>query len=78
MRQRGRILLILVILNFVTSAASAQEDSLWRVWNTLELPDSARLKALQVLAWRAVFLQPDSGMVLAQKQLDLALSLIHI
>ena len=75
MRQGGRILLLLVILNFLTNAASAQEDSLWRVWNTRELPNSERLKAMQVLAWRAVFVQPDSGMVLAQTQLALADSL---
>ncbi|MBL7963598.1 MAG: tetratricopeptide repeat protein [Flavobacteriales bacterium] len=52
--------------------AGAQSDSLWRVWNDAAQPDSARLKAMQVLAWKAVFERPDSGMALARKQLDLA------
>ena len=50
----------------------AQNDSLWSVWNNAALPDSARLKAMQVLAWKAVFEQPDSGMALAHRQLELA------
>ncbi len=50
----------------------AQPDSLWRVWNTVSLPDSARLQAMQQLAWKTVFEQPDSGLVLAQMQLELA------
>ena len=47
-------------------------DSLFGVWNDRALPDSVRLKAMQVLAWRAVFERPDSGMALAEKQLELA------
>ncbi|MGV9013668.1 MAG: adenylate/guanylate cyclase domain-containing protein [Flavobacteriales bacterium] len=72
MRYYGRVLLLLALLNLITNAAPAQDDSLWRVWNAPDLPDSARLKAMQVLAWRAVFVQPDSGMALARRQLFLA------
>ncbi len=64
---------LLLVLSFVLgSALWAQPDSLWRVWNTVSLPDSARLQAMQQLAWKTVFEQPDSGMTLAQLQLELA------
>ncbi|MEO8588202.1 MAG: adenylate/guanylate cyclase domain-containing protein [Flavobacteriales bacterium] len=53
-------------------SARAQTDSLWSVWNNTALPDSARLKAMQVLAWKTVFERPDSGMALAHRQLELA------
>ena len=66
-----RLILNLFCLLLVVSAR-AQTDSLLRVWNTVSLPDSARLKAMQVLAWKTVFEQPDSGLVLAQLQLELA------
>jgi len=52
--------------------AAGQNDSLWSVWNSRTTADSSRLKAIQVLAWKAVFEQPDSGMALARGQLELA------
>jgi class 3 adenylate cyclase/Tfp pilus assembly protein PilF len=52
--------------------ASAQSDSLWSVWKNSSLPDSARLKAIGALSWKAVFEKPDSGIALANKQLELA------
>jgi len=54
------------------TAGVAQTDSLWSVWRNVSAPDSARLKAIQQLAWRTVFEQPDSGIALANKQLALA------
>ncbi|MCC7502829.1 MAG: tetratricopeptide repeat protein, partial [Flavobacteriales bacterium] len=65
-----RILPLLFVL--LVLPVSAQTDSLWRVWNNAAQPDSARLKAMQVLAWKAVFEKPDSGMALANRQLELA------
>ena len=53
-------------------SALGQNDSLWSVWRNTSLPDSARLKAITVLSWKAVFERPDSGITLAQLQLDLA------
>ena len=52
--------------------ANAQVDSLWSVWNDHSQLDSARLKAMQVLAWKTVFERPDSGAALARRQLELA------
>jgi len=51
---------------------NAQSDSLWAVWNNKSLPDSARLKAMEALSWKAVFERPDSGIVLANLLLGLA------
>ncbi|MCB0764939.1 MAG: tetratricopeptide repeat protein, partial [Flavobacteriales bacterium] len=53
-------------------SCTAQADSLFRVWNDPGSPDSSRIRAIQLLAWKAVFEVPDSGISLAQKQLELA------
>ncbi len=64
--------LILVSCSCYAGMAMGQNDPLWHVWNSSAQPDSARLKAMQALAWKAVFEQPDSGMVLAGMQLAFA------
>ncbi len=56
----------------VPVAGIAQSDSLWAVWKNTALPDSARLKAISALSWKAVFEKPDSGITLANMQLELA------
>ena len=53
-------------------ALLGQSDSLWSVWRNNTLPDSARLKAISALSWKAVFEKPDSGLALARLQLELA------
>ncbi|HRD53505.1 MAG TPA: adenylate/guanylate cyclase domain-containing protein [Flavobacteriales bacterium] len=63
---------VLPLLLTIALTSTGQADSLWRVWNDASAPDSARLSAMQTLAWKAVFEQPDSGMALALKQLDFA------
>ena len=65
-------LLPFVLCLLLLAPARAQNDSLWSVWNDLAQADSARLKAMQVLAWKTVFEQPDSGLALAHRQLALA------
>jgi class 3 adenylate cyclase len=67
-----RRLLSCLLLTLAFAHVDAQPDSLWRVWNNTALPDSARLKAMQQLAWRTVFERPDSGLALAHRQLELA------
>ncbi|MBL0044420.1 MAG: tetratricopeptide repeat protein [Flavobacteriales bacterium] len=62
----------LLACTLLCSVTKAQSDSLWKVWNTTTLPDSARLKAMESLSWKAVFDKPDSGIVLASMLLDLA------
>ena len=66
----GWVLVAVLIMCF--SSAHAQSDSLWTVWKNTSLPDSARLKAMESLSWKAVFERPDSGIVLANMLLDLA------
>lgn len=66
----ARLLLFLLLLAPLRTLAGA--DSLWTAWNNAQLPDSSRLKAIQTLAWKTVFEQPDSGIALAQRQLMLA------
>ncbi|MCB0793098.1 MAG: tetratricopeptide repeat protein [Flavobacteriales bacterium] len=63
---------IAFLLLLLAGSAQAQTDSLWRVWRNETLPDSARLKAISALSWRAVFERPDSGLTLARMQLELA------
>lgn len=62
----------LLLFILVASPVRSQTDSLWGVWNDVQQPDSNRLKAMQTLAWKAVFEQPDSGLALAGRQLELA------
>ncbi|MCB9183356.1 MAG: tetratricopeptide repeat protein [Flavobacteriales bacterium] len=64
--------LLLVLTCGCLAHAHGQGDSLLRVWQDDSEPDSARLKAVQILAWKMVFEQPDSGMALARGQLRLA------
>ena len=66
---RGPLSLLLIL---VALSARPQADSLWRVWSDAGTPDSARLQAIQQLAWKTVFEQPDSGVALAWKQLEVA------
>ena len=66
---RAASLLVVLVIGVETRG---QTDSLWRVWKDPAQPDSVRLKAMQVLAWKSVFEQPDSGMALARQQLALA------
>ena len=56
----------------IATTVYAQSDSLWTVWKNTSLPDSARLKAITALSWKTVFEKPDSGIALANKQLELA------
>ncbi len=67
-----RALLALCLSLTLQGAVQAQVDSLWAVWNSTAQPDSARLKAIAALSWKAVFERPDSGIVLARTQLELA------
>ena len=69
--QLGTLCSLLLALS--VPAVRAQSDSLWKTWNNTSLPDSSRLQAIQTLAWKTVFEQPDSGMKLADAQLAFAL-----
>ncbi len=72
MIRAARSILTLLCLGLIFGPSVSQSDSLWTIWNNATAADSTRLKAIQTLAWKAVFEQPDSGMALANKQLALA------
>lgn len=67
-----RVLMLLACWPLLAIALWAGSDSLWTIWNNKNNPDSVRLSAMQVLAWKTVFEQPDSGMALATLQLTFA------
>ncbi|MFZ1688946.1 MAG: adenylate/guanylate cyclase domain-containing protein [Flavobacteriales bacterium] len=73
MRALGPGVIGLLLFAIGVPALRAQSDSLWKAWTNTSLPDSSRLQAIQTLAWKAVFEQPDSGMKLADAQLAYAL-----
>ena len=48
-------------------------DSLFSVWQDSKLPDSVRLKAIDIIAWDGyIYSQPDSSFYYAQKQYEFA------
>jgi len=51
----------------------AQEiDSLWAVWNNMQQPDTSRMEAMKNISWKTLFINPDSGYVLAETLLNFA------
>ncbi len=64
--------LLSLVLFVLINGSFAQSDSLWSVWKNTALPDSSRLKAITSLSWKTVFEKPDSGITLANLQLELA------
>ncbi len=66
---------LLVLFLFVCSGIFRQNkklDSLWKVYNTKAQADTNRLKAIHNIAWSYVDANPDTAIILAEKELDLA------
>ena len=65
---------LLIFLSLATRVLPAQvnTDSLWQIWNDTSRPDTTRIVAIQHMAWNIMFTDPDSGSVLAKKELDFA------
>src|SRR5213596_3522795 len=53
-------------------AQNKKLDSLWAVYNNKTEADSNRLKAIHAIIWSYIGNDPDTAMVLAEQQLDLA------
>ncbi len=64
-------LLMSVFLIFNTCSAQ-NSDSLWKVYNNTSQSDTNRLKAIYDIAWAYLYVNPDSAILLAEKQLQLA------
>ncbi|TNE60430.1 MAG: tetratricopeptide repeat protein [Bacteroidetes bacterium] len=69
---RKACLLLLFVCSLLRLTAHTDTDSLRAVWNDPGQPDTNRLKAIQAMAWRLVFNNPDSARLLAQQELDFA------
>jgi len=74
-----RTVLVVIVLGFASLVATREAkaqinlDSLKQVWGDETLPDSVRLKTIQVIAWDGfLFNNQDSAMYYAQLQYDLA------
>ena len=74
MKKRLTLLTILIGLGLF-SIGQTNIDSLWRVWNDRNQPDTTRLKAMHSISWYGyLFSQPDSAFYFAQVQYDYAKS----
>jgi tetratricopeptide (TPR) repeat protein len=47
-------------------------DSLWSIYNNVALPDTSRLRAVEDIAWCYIGDRPDSSIVMAERELQLA------
>src|ERR1035437_5269455 len=47
-------------------------DSLWAIYNNKTQPDTNRLKALQIIAWNLRNNNPDTAIILAEQEVQLA------
>jgi tetratricopeptide (TPR) repeat protein len=65
----------LIVLISPTRLQAQTVDSLWAVWNNKDLPDTARMQAMDYLAFdHYMYSKPDSAGILAGLLLDLARS----
>lgn len=69
---RFRSLLALALLLAGSLSAQVDADSLWGAWSNRALPDTVRLKAVQDLAWKVLYSNPDSAYRLGQMELEFA------
>jgi tetratricopeptide (TPR) repeat protein len=65
---------LLIFLSLAARVLPAQvnTDSLWQIWKDSSRPDTTRIEAIQHMAWNIMFTDPDSGSVLAHKELEFA------
>lgn len=65
--------MVVVIFSQLPGIAIAQNlDSLWKVFNNKALPDTNRLKAIDAIAWSYNGNNPDTTILLAEKQMKFA------
>ncbi|MCB9364264.1 MAG: tetratricopeptide repeat protein [Flavobacteriales bacterium] len=65
------LLSIILFFSFLTATSQVKFDSLWSAWNNPLLPDTARLEAIQEIAWNGfLYTKPDSTFYCAQLAYD--------
>ncbi len=72
--KRGLPVLLLFVCSFVL-AQNKKTDSLWSVYNSKAQPDTNKLKALHAIAWSLRNNNPDTAIILAEQELNLANSI---
>jgi tetratricopeptide (TPR) repeat protein len=66
------LFIFLTITSCVSFSQTKKLDSLWAVYNNKTQADTNRLKAIDAIAWRYTSNKPDTSIILAQQQLQLA------
>ena len=70
--KRGSLILILSIICSIALGQKRKLDSLWVVYKNQSNADTARLKAIDAIAWEYKNFNPDSAIVLAEEEKQLA------
>ncbi|MFH2094496.1 MAG: hypothetical protein ABIJ16_02255, partial [Bacteroidota bacterium] len=66
------LFLILSVLFSLSYLMAQNQDSLLKVWNDSSEPDSARLNAINDLAWTFIYHDPDTAFAIASEGLSYA------
>jgi len=62
----------ILVISFSFHLRAQEIDSLWAVWNNKQQPDTCRMEAMKEISWKTLFINPDSGYVLAETLLNFA------
>ncbi len=62
----------ILVISFSFHLRAQDIDSLWTVWNNKQQPDTSRMEAMKNISWKTLFINPDSGYVLAETLLNFA------
>ncbi len=66
-------LFIVIITSIAKPCSAQQQDSLWKVYLNTNKPDTDRLKAIDEISWSFRNNNPDTAIILAQQQIELAI-----
>ena len=62
----------LFFLSIISVGQNRKIDSLWKVYNNKKAVDTMRLKAIHNIAWSYIYSSPDTAVMFAGKELELA------
>jgi serine phosphatase RsbU (regulator of sigma subunit)/TPR repeat protein len=65
-------LLFILSLSPLFTCAQVNLDSLWDIWNDINISDTTRMKAMDELAWQSIYNQPDSVLKYSDLLFDFA------
>ena len=70
--KRVKYILFCFLLMGACFCYAQNKDSLWKVYTNTSQSDTNRLKAMYDIAWAYIYTNPDSAIILAEQQLQLA------